>query len=86
MLLSALRGVVSLMVQGHDRLQIADPVAAKALALLALTRNLNSFKPDREECLLAETMSYFGSAEALAGTLIMLIAVPGYLYWKREKS
>jgi hypothetical protein len=49
--------------------EIADRVAGKALALLTLTRSFTSFKPDREECLLAEAMGYFAYAETLAATL-----------------
>jgi len=79
---AATRGFVSLVVQEYDEVEIADALAARALAGLALTKSLTTATPDREECLLAEAMGYSTHAESLSAKLAE--SDPARLYILRE--
>ena len=63
LLFRATRALVALTVQMLDRMETADPLPAKALSLLALTKTLTDYPLEREESLLAYAMGY--SAHAL---------------------
>lgn len=56
------RALVSLSLQGLDRLETSDQLPAKALAVLALTKGLTDRQVTHEESLLAETMGYSAHA------------------------
>ncbi len=60
------RALLFLNVQSLDRLEAADQLAAKALALLALTKSLTNLPVAHEEALLAERMDYSAHAERVA--------------------
>lgn len=69
LLYSATRAMVLLAFQGYDRLEIADQVPAKALAILAMTKTLTDYDLSREESLLAYSMGYSNHAEETAKNL-----------------
>jgi len=69
LLKAATRGLVLLSLQSLDRLETADLVPAKALALLVLTKGLTDENVNREETLLAELMGYSAHAQRVASTL-----------------
>jgi tetratricopeptide (TPR) repeat protein len=68
----SLRAMVTLAVQTTDRLEVSDPIAARAWGLLALRQTLGGERDAREECLLAGALGYSSharlAAQALPGT------------------
>lgn len=82
LLYSGTRSLVFLAVQGMDRMETADILPAKALALLAITKTLTGYNVDHEESLLAYTLGYSGHAIAVGNKLMVTDAVR--LYVNRE--
>jgi hypothetical protein len=69
LLYSSMRTLVFLSMQSLDEMGLADILPARALAFLALVKVLTPYDTAREECLLADTMSYSGQAVKLAKLL-----------------
>ncbi|NIP99465.1 MAG: hypothetical protein GWM98_02810, partial [Nitrospinaceae bacterium] len=64
------RGLALITLQATDRMEIMDPLPAKALAMLSIARGLTPHNLNREECLLAEAMDYAAHAVRLSRKLI----------------
>lgn len=69
LLVLAARGLALMTLQTSDRMEIMDPLPAKALAILSIARSLTRQDLRWEECLLAEAMDYSGHAIRLGNTL-----------------
>lgn len=65
----AVRGLSALYLQSYDRLTLGDPLPAKVLAALAVTRALTDAPLLAEEALLADGMGYTAHADSLAALL-----------------
>lgn len=66
---AATRALVALTLLGDDPLELTDPLAARAMATLALAKELDAGDMRREEALLALEMGYAGHAHAVAADL-----------------
>ncbi|HJZ12674.1 MAG TPA: hypothetical protein VJ521_11015, partial [Acidobacteriota bacterium] len=62
----ASRHLIHLMLQHLDRLEMADVLAARSLAMIVLTESLSGAPLTREECLLAHAMGYTRYASDVA--------------------
>jgi hypothetical protein len=82
---TAARALVFLKLQTFDRLDMADPLSARALAIMALAKAAGSQKLQREEVLLAETMGYEADARALAAELALDDPVRSFVL-RQEKA
>ncbi len=65
----AARGLALMTLQSSDRMEILDPLPAKALAMLAMARSMTRQDMDWEESLLAEVMDYSAHAIRFAKKL-----------------
>lgn len=69
LLYSAARAYSYLSVQQSDKMEIADAVPAKALAMLILAKTFTSYDTTESECLLGYAMGYTGFAEKKSAAL-----------------
>ena len=67
--LTAARALGWILLQSSDPLELADPIAARALAALAIARVLDPTKGAEEECLLSYVLGYSAHAQAVAQAL-----------------
>jgi thioredoxin-like negative regulator of GroEL len=79
LLYAAVQGLVQLAFQEMDRLEIGDELPARALAILAITKELTGRDCLREEALLAYEMGYSSYAASIAGNLPLSDPVGAYV-------
>jgi hypothetical protein len=81
----ATQALTTIAFQGLDRLEIADMVPAKALAFLALTKNLTAQNVISEECLISDVMKYSAQSVKQAELLTEENLVRIYVTQDNEK-